>query len=295
MRKIAAQLRNRIFDVSPRVTPVSSTVYDDPEVSRRYDSLAYSTQQFGDKASTFRSAYELEFLDYIEQEGVESILDIGCGCGAFYHLVQSVYPNRFRYRGIDVAPLQVSTAARNFGDGLFEVGDMTAIPDFRSYDVVHSYSIFSFIGWRKRLDVIERITRSSKLLLDTSFTLPDPRYAPRSVFRKFSGEVLTPIAFPYLDDLPTLPGHVVESEVFEYTSGLLINNGDGDSAVEPDTAERSGILQRIYKSIFPVSSLAVLVKIRPAGWRWTPQTEIDLEDADAIYACVMEKLRSAVA
>jgi SAM-dependent methyltransferase len=245
-------------------------MYDDPKVSKLYDTQHFRKTAGAAPLSTFRSWYELEFLHYLEASGARRVLDVGCGAGAFYHLLESAYPGKYRYLGIDVSATQIARARGNFGSSLFQIADLDEIEDFSDYDAVHCWSVLSFMSPRKQIDAIKRITASSRTLLDTNFTLPRPDYCPRCFYKRFAeDERLTCVSFPYIFELPTLANHEVFIRPTKYAGTLLVNRNERDCAVALK-GERDGWGQRLYKRRWRAPRNALEVRIRPAGWQWSP-------------------------
>ncbi|MGH8605608.1 MAG: class I SAM-dependent methyltransferase, partial [Gammaproteobacteria bacterium] len=245
--RVSVFIRDRLFDVSRSATVLSGTMYDDPSVSILYDTQHYKKTHGSRPLSTFRTWYELEFLDFLKTSAARSVLDVGCGPGAFYHLLESAYPGTFRYFGIDLSKIQIARAKANYGDHLFEVGDLGQIKDFSDYDAVHCWSVLSFMAPNKQIAAIERMATTSRTLIDTNFTLPRADYCSRSFYKKFAGkDRLTSVGFPYIFELPHLHGHEIEVREVKYAGTLMINLSENDSAIAL-RQERDGWMQRTYK------------------------------------------------
>lgn len=283
-------LRDHLFDMSRVALPLGEKMYDDPAISERYDTVKYVAGTIGETASTFKSPYEMEFLDYLDRSGATSVLDVGCGAGGFYHLLSSIYPGRFRYLGIDLSHEQVRTARRNFGTALFEVGDISRVGDFSAYDVVHAYSILSFMSCEKQIGTLTRMTASTKVLVDTNFTLPKPNYVPRSSYKRFAADRLTAVSFPYREELPRLRGHSVSVRETKYSGTLLVNRRGADDAVAL-MSERKGVLQICWKKMFCTPTRALEVSIRPDGWSWEEPPELRQSDKKKIFEIYARKLK----
>lgn len=283
-------MRDRLFDVSARAQQIDTTMYDREEIVARYDTVKAQRSGFANAPSTLKSWYELEFLAYLEHARPTSIIDVGCGAGAFFHLLTSRYGrDRFHYFGIDTAPAQVAVAQRNFGERHFAVGDVSTMKSFARYDVVHSYSVLSFMSSEKQLAAIERMCRDSKLLVDTGFTLPHPEFAPRSFYREYADKVFTPIFFPYLGDLPVLPGHTITIEVQKYRAPLLVNRLGRDRSIAP-IEQSSNSLTRSYLKIIGRPTSMLSVKIRPDGWSWEPSEEMRAATKDEVFEVYSQML-----
>lgn len=71
--------------------------------------------------------HRLFLLDLIQEKGIKSLLDIGCGTGPIYQLLinaeEDIWDSVIKYKGIDYAPNFIAWAKKEFGDQLFEQGD----------------------------------------------------------------------------------------------------------------------------------------------------------------------------
>lgn len=225
--------RLKAYDVSSKVEWIESTMYDQDDTVDLYDTAALKS---GTALSTFRSPSDLEFLDMVSALGIRSVLDIGCGAGAFYHALSSVKPD-IDYFGYDLSSAQIERAKARFGPR-FAVRDIASIPqsEFAKYDAVHVYSVFSFMPVCDQLETIGRIVRSgAKLLAETGTTSPDVRYVPRSSFKNFGkAEVngrarLTVVSFPFRRDLEKViagTDHAVTFMEKPYARSRLLNGSD---------------------------------------------------------------------
>lgn len=267
--------RARVYDASKMVEWVDATMYDSEKTVDRYDTVNANL-------STFNSAMELEFLDMIDALDIRSVLDVGCGAGAFYHLVSSVRPG-IRYFGYDLSAAQIARAKLRFGE-YFAVRDIATIEqsEFSRYDAIHAYSVFSFMSVPDQLRTIGRMLNSgAKVLLDTGVTIPDVRYAPQSCFKDFSG------AQP---DEGT--GHTVTFTPATYGNTRALNNsGRAGSAL----ADKRAIKARRTASdrSVPFQPRLPYFMARIAPKEWTPTRDYADIPKDALQAEIRAMLSPA--
>ena len=136
-------LRAQAFNASNDVEWIELTMYDEESVVDLYDTASLLA---GRPFSPFRASSDLEFLDMVQAPTLEirSVLDLGCGAGAFYHALSSVKPD-LRYYGYDLSSSQIRRAKLRFGDR-FAVRDISTLSteEFAKYDAIHVNSVFSF-------------------------------------------------------------------------------------------------------------------------------------------------------
>jgi len=220
--------RNRVYDASQKVEWIDATMYDDEQTVDAYDPANLEKG-----LSTFHSPLELDFLDMIDRLKIKSVLDIGCGAGAFCHLLSHTHPH-VAYTGYDASQAQISRAAERLGQR-FEVHDVSTITteEFSAFDAVHAYSVFSFMPVKQQLEIIQRILDSgAKLLMETGATIPDIQYAPRSCFKNFGKAMvgdkalMTVVSFPYrseLDKVVRNSGHSISYRETVYPNTRALN------------------------------------------------------------------------
>ena len=223
--------RSHIYDASKRVEWIDATMYDDEQTVDAYDPA-----NLDQGLSTFHSPLELDFLDMIDVCEIRSVLDIGCGAGAFCHLLSHTHPD-VAYTGYDASQAQINRATERLGHR-FEVRDVATVTteEFSKFDAVHAYSVFSFMPVKRQLNVLRRILASgAKLLMETGATLPDIRYAPRSCFKNFGKAMvgdralMTVVSFPYRSEIESVvrdTGHTVKFTETVYPNTRALNRTD---------------------------------------------------------------------
>ena len=272
-------------------------MYDAAETVDRYDTATTSR-----KLSTFRSPVELEFLDMVEALDIKSVFDIGCGAGAFYHLLSSVSPNMV-YQGIDLSTAQIERARLRFGN-MFEVRDVRIVSEeeFSKYDAVHAYSVFTFLSSDEQLSVLRRIVRSgARLLTEFGVTEMDNRFAPRSCFKNFGNrrldgqELMTTISFPLRADLEKAvasSSHTVSYRETTYGGTRAINRNlnlsGGVLANKAQIKRKRGSLEKWMP--FQKQLRLKFAKISPTEWREHRPEEYDRLSPDEIYDALMGRL-----
>jgi SAM-dependent methyltransferase len=290
----------RAYDASPTVEWIDSTMYDQPGMADSYD-----TANCASGISTFKLPEELEFLDMVAALNIRSVLDIGCGAGAFYHLLHSVHP-QVKYQGYDLSRPQVERARDRFGDR-FAVRDASTITqeEFARYQAVHAYSIFPFMSVPKQIETLRRILRSgAKLLASVGVTRRDVRYVPQGMFKNFGKAkidgrlLLTAVFFPYRSDLQRLlrhTGHVARFSEGEYPNSLALNSSDRDGAGLADVTvlrRRSQRFER-WNPYLPRLRL-ITANIEPQEWAEKRTQSYDHLSREEIYRLITARLDTSI-
>jgi SAM-dependent methyltransferase len=124
--------------------------------------------------STFR-ARELRndvgprVLGLAEPEGVDRVLEIGCGQGVGFDLISERFPSA-RVIGIDVDPRMIRRAQRRLGPSRaaeVRVADVCSLPfENESFDVVVDFAAVHHVpDWQRALPEIARVLRPQGLFL----------------------------------------------------------------------------------------------------------------------------------
>ena len=259
-------------------------MYDDPDTVELYDVSGKSN-----KLSTLNHPIDLEFLDMIESLKLKSVLDLGCGAGAFYHLLKARKLD-IEYFGYDLSPAQIERARQRFDDR-FAVRDISKITraEFSRYGAVHAYSVFSFMGLKDQIRTMRRILKSgAHLLARTGCTVPDINYAPQSSFRHYGQmaedgrELMTAITFPYRSTLARLirgTGHRVTFTERPYKATRALNNSGKGGAALANKNQIKRIRDDPHNCFVPTTKL-LIAKISPIDW--SPQRQYDKKEYEAL-------------
>lgn len=190
--------------------------------------------------STFNSTYDIEFINFIKYYNIQSILDIGCGSGSFYHLLRSLVDFDIKYKGYDISRNQILNAIKNFGNNLFDVKDIAKINkhEFSQYKALHCYSVFAFMPISSQLLAIKNIFESNtNAFLVLSATDGLSSSIPNTYYTNFSntsigGEyIYTPIYNLFLDKIID----IIEKYNYKYSysiktkkvnKAMIIDNND---------------------------------------------------------------------
>lgn len=202
-------LRNRLWDVSCRVKwlDAAQPYYEIPGKTDRYDAEKCPIESL----STFKRPTSRDLIQRMKEEGARSVLDIGCGAGAFYKLARDAIPG-IHYHGIDASKSQIERARENYG-ALFTLGDASAIDaDYiRNFDAVHAYSVFAFMSVAKQLRLLRAIMESGALVnLEIGATRKRLSFVPQTCFKNHGkakmegGILLTAVSFPYQHEIERL-------------------------------------------------------------------------------------------
>jgi trans-aconitate methyltransferase len=80
----------------------------------------------------------LAFIQHIKTENPNSILDIGCGCGAYYELCKVEFP-LLKYTGVDYSEDAITIASNKWAYSEFFVRDYKELtPEYvKQFDLIH--------------------------------------------------------------------------------------------------------------------------------------------------------------
>ena len=101
--------------------------------------------------------YGTDFLELLNPQPGERILDLGCGTG---HLTAEIAKSGARVVGVDNSSEMVSTAAANFPDLDFKVADARNLPFELEFDAVFSNAVLHWIKEAEK--ALDSITASLK-------------------------------------------------------------------------------------------------------------------------------------
>lgn len=142
------------------------------ETRKTYNAVA---RKFSDSRAQFWE--ELAFLvAHIERD--DHVLDIGCGNGRFFPLVEKRHA---AYTGIDYSEGLIEEAKRLHPNGVFLVGDATALPfPDNTFDIAYSFAVVHHIPSKAlRAQFVReaaRILHPGGLFVLTAWELWTPRH-----------------------------------------------------------------------------------------------------------------------
>ena len=116
----------------------------------------------------------LNFCEFANQKGSESIVDVGCGTGYGLQALSDCFPQA-RLTGLDLAPSMLEVASERQANASFVLGDIESLP-FNSdeFDVVWSSSAIQWCDIDKAVNELARVAKpGSRLCL--LYTSPSPR------------------------------------------------------------------------------------------------------------------------
>lgn len=130
--------------------------WDDAEVFQ--NQLALNIKELSSEESYPQHWHH--FLYFIQEVRPQSILDLGCGCGAYYELCKRHFPD-LKYTGADFSQKAVDLAKKTWNYGGFIVKNLFELTgeDVRRYDVIHLGAL---------LDVLENGDEGLRHLLSLS-------------------------------------------------------------------------------------------------------------------------------
>lgn len=143
--------------MSPDTVPADSY---GQEIERYYRT---TWESFGDTARGVdwkdESSRRLRFdriLDLFPRQRIESILDVGCGPGAFLDVARERFDYPVSYTGVDLVVAMIQAAREKHPHGTFVAGDLAEVKG--TYDVVVASGIFNVrqavaeAEWRSYVD-----------------------------------------------------------------------------------------------------------------------------------------------
>lgn len=101
-------------------------------------------------------------------EEPESVLEIGCGCGANLKVIQNKFPD-VELAGIDINKEAIKEAKLKLPEADLKVGNATKIPFERKFDLVITDALLIYIGRRKITKVLKEIRRVGKKVMFVEF------------------------------------------------------------------------------------------------------------------------------
>lgn len=115
-----------------------------------------------------------DFLIIVNKINIKSILDIGCGCGAYFALLQK-YCVDIKYTGIDYSSDAINIAITQWNYTNFFVKDIWDLDKsfISNYDAIHASALFDvmdngddaldfILGLRPKIFIISRIAFTTK-------------------------------------------------------------------------------------------------------------------------------------
>ena len=101
----------------------------------------------------------------------DTILEVGCGCGATLDALLKIYPRIKKYRGMDYSPRMIKMAQREFPQYNFSVGNAVDLSGYasRAYDLTFCFGVLVYlnseIDVKRALGEILRVTKPSGIII----------------------------------------------------------------------------------------------------------------------------------
>jgi SAM-dependent methyltransferase len=137
------------------------------EYDRAYFDKWYRREGFGSRVGLDRKVrYALSAAEYLLQRPVRSVLDVGCGEGAWQPALAKLRP-RARYVGIDPSAYAVGRYGSRRNLRLGGMGDLDALGLDGSYDVVVCVDVVPYVSnadAKRGLDAIGRLLSGVALI-----------------------------------------------------------------------------------------------------------------------------------
>ncbi len=186
------------------------SMYENAQFIKNYDRSNLSAQE------EVYKIFEASYLKFMDDMNISSVIDIGCGAGAFWHLTtlrEGTAP--IKYIGYDYSRAQISSAIKIHKKDFFHVQDISKLPKetYDQYQAVHAWSVLPFMSREKQIESLKNILSSKAMaFMEVTITRPDKEYMPTSFLQNFSGlesdgkYIMTPITFLFEEEIDQLMG-----------------------------------------------------------------------------------------
>ena len=171
----------------------------------------------------------------IDAQGMNRVLDIGCGVGFVARYLKDKY--NVEVVGVDVDPEQIECAEEHSGhnEGLhFTVADATRLPfEDNHFDMVLSFMVVHHIGdWKRVLEEVSRVLKPEGTYILYEITYPG---LMAGAFRSYAKKFGIFTADELLESLHANDFHIVYEEkkrqlVFRVL-GMVMRKGPGSALV----------------------------------------------------------------
>lgn len=167
----------------------------------------------------------LRLLDSVK-DGVSSMLELGCGAGAFFETLRM---NGFQqaYVGLDASATEIGLARRNYPDTRFEIGDAATLPFAdNQFDCVFENNLFPFlIDPEKAIREMVRVSRRHVWFNCHATPVAGGIHAWQPIFVKVECEIapdgMERLSLPETLDPALRPSRVMPGVLRETASGGL--------------------------------------------------------------------------
>ena len=113
----------------------------------------------------------LSFCKFANQEGGESIVDVGCGTGYGLQALSDCFPQAY-LTGLDLAPSMLEVASERQASARFVLGDIESLPfNNGEFDVVWSSSAIQWCDIDKAVNELARVTKPGGRLAISTFSV----------------------------------------------------------------------------------------------------------------------------
>ena len=120
----------------------------------------------------------IALLKLLRINNPESMLDVGCGCGAIYELCNREIPE-LKYHGLDYAENAITLAQKTWRKGLFSVKDCVSLSheDISGYELIHMGALLDVLpNGDEVLEHILSLTPKSVLIARMKLTDKESYY-----------------------------------------------------------------------------------------------------------------------
>jgi trans-aconitate methyltransferase len=172
-------------------------VSDDARIAAYYDRLvdAYGSDPQAVDASSERSLLlRYEALAAVTDLTGRSILEVGCGLGGLGVFLLERFAD-LRYRGIDVSPRMIETAAASHPELDVAVASALDLPEHETCDVVLAQGIFYLLGEHAEAKLERLVTKMFALASEAVAFTAISSWSPRQEPTEFYAEPLRTLSF----------------------------------------------------------------------------------------------------
>ncbi len=112
-------------------------------------------------------SHRMYLLNLLDEMGVKSVLDVGCGTGPIYELMAKYFYNYMKYKGVDPSPGMIESCQFNFPDGNWGVQNACNLKEGDgSFDcVLLMHSLDYIFDYQKAIQEAARVSKKYVLIV----------------------------------------------------------------------------------------------------------------------------------
>jgi len=147
---------------------------------------------FNDKTPDRFFKSEINLLGNISNTNNLQVLDIGCSCGRFYDLLQSLH-YQFEYTGLDISQNSLDIARANYPGSEFILGNAVNFSSHKKFNIVNATGVFQHETHYRELLINMLNLAKDYVLFDVKITPLENTYADVEKLYCMMGEAKIPM------------------------------------------------------------------------------------------------------